>query len=189
MPPARHPKGRHANLTGPSIDSAALPPRRIPRASPVEARDRFLRLSVELTGYDAAELEGTGMVDFYLGVLISIVGDAMTGRLLSRWAEVAADSHDDPPKRERLLQHEILADATLGPLARNITVLWYTGQWNQLPADWRDAHGASAGDQTYLVSPDAYVQGLVWPTIGTHPQGARQAGYGSWSLPPATEAR
>lgn len=164
----------------------ALPPRDIPRAAQDEARQRFLELSVALTGYDAAELEGTGMVSPYLAVLNGIVGNPMTGRLLGRWAEVFDESHDDPAKRERLVQHEILADPTLGPLARNLTILWYIGQWNQLPPDWRNANGAGATDTTHIVSPEAYVQGLVWPTIGTHPMGAKMPGYGSWALPPVT---
>ncbi len=79
---------------------------------------------------------------------------------------------------------DILADPTIGPLARNLIVLWYLGQWNQLPADWRDAWGANAMDQTCIISPEAYVQGLVWPAIHTHPPGAKMPGYGSWALPP-----
>jgi hypothetical protein len=39
--------------------------RRIPRAPSEEARQRFVAFSVLLTGYDSAELWGTGMVNPY----------------------------------------------------------------------------------------------------------------------------
>lgn len=159
---------------------------RIPSAPHGEARRRFLGLSVALTGYDTAHLEGTGLVDAYLDTLVSIAGDGPAGELLSAWAAIAAEA-GDPAAQEALLQARVLPDPTLGPLARNLAVLWYLGQWNQLPPDWRAAHGARAGDQTRIISPDAYVEGLVWDAIGAHPQGAKQPGFGSWALPPRTE--
>ena len=41
---------------------------------------------------------------------------------------------------------------------------------------------------TVVVSADAYQAGLAWGLAGAHPQGARQPGYGSWALPPGTDA-
>ncbi len=166
-------------MTAPDTTAA----RRVPRAPHAEARRRFLELSVTVTGYDAATLEGTGMVDPYLATFLQVAGDGPTGQLLERWAAIAAKTAD-PAERERFVEAQLLPDPTVGPLTSNLAVLWYLGQWNQLPPDWRQAHGARAGDQTRIVSPEAYVQGLVWPAIGTHPQGAKQPGFGSWALPP-----
>ena len=142
----------------------------------------FLELSAALTGYDAVELQGTGMVEAYLDFTWRAVGSRVLGELLTTWCDLASGSDGPPP--ERALRAAILASPKLGPVARNVVVLWYLGQWNQLPADWRDRHGADAVDQTGIVSPEAYVQGLVWDAIGTHPQGAKQPGFGSWALPP-----
>lgn len=169
----------------PSVDGAARSPRRAPRAPSDVARRDFVALSVVLTGFDDAELWGTGMVDPYLGWLLSVVGDRHTGALLTTARRILDDCGDDVEAVERLVAIDILADATLGPLARNLVVLWYLGQWNQLPAEWRDTWGANAMDQSCIISPEAYVQGLAWPAIGTHPPGAKMPGYGSWALPPA----
>jgi hypothetical protein len=178
-----------AKHAGPSPTEPPRTPTRTAAAPTTLTRTRFLQLSEALTGYDDAELYGTGMVDVYIGTLVSIVGDGMTGRLLQRWAEIAEAAPGDVTRVEALLRERLLEDDTLGPLARNLAYLWYTGGWNQLPAAWRDAHGANALDQTCIISPEAYTQGLVWQAIHTHPQGARQPGYGSWALPPRDESR
>jgi hypothetical protein len=148
-----------------------------------EAVRRFVALSAALTGYDDAELWGTGMVNAYLDHVWRAVGPRVLGDLLSAWANVVELSRGEPPA-EALIAELILDSHTLGPVARNVVVLWYLGERTQLPADWRDAHGADAVDMSGIVSPEAYAQGLVWEAIGTHPQGAKMPGYGSWALPP-----
>jgi hypothetical protein len=150
--------------------------------------ERFRSLSVELTGFNGTELDGTGMLREHYGVLTSIVGEPITARLLSRWADIVVQSGGNPSKLAALLQSVVLADPTLGPVARNLAVLWYLGQWNQMPVAWRTLHGANARDLTHVVSAEGYIEGLVWPAIHSHPQGAKQPGYGSWSLPPSTGA-
>ena len=40
------------------------------------------------------------------------------------------------------------------------------------------------GYVTRIISAEAYMEGLLWRAAGTHPQGAKQPGYGSWSFPP-----
>lgn len=161
---------------------------RIPRrtGAPISdaVRESFVKCSAVLTGFDDAELWGTGMVDPYLEWLVEVVGDQHTGDLLTASDTAIASGNGDPDATERLFLINIFSHDTLGPLARNLVVLWYMGQWNQLPPDWRDAHGASAQDRTCFISPDAYAQGLAWVAANTHPQGAKQAGYGSWALPP-----
>jgi len=132
-------------------------------------RGRFVELSEVLTGFDAAELESTGMVQPYLTLLTELVGDQIVGELL-------AASVDDVGA---LMEHPCH-----GPLCRNLIVLWYLGQWDQLPAAWRTAYGAHPDDVTRIVSAAAYKEGLVWPTMGSHPPGAKQPGFGSWALPP-----
>jgi hypothetical protein len=89
-------------------------------------------------------------------------------------------SSDPTAQLERL----VLADPDLGPVARSLIILWYLGQWNPLPGDWRNRHGASPLDAARVVSADAYSSGLVWTAIGAHPMGADPGGYGSWATPP-----
>lgn len=162
-------------------------PRPLTLTSP-DTRRQFVALSVILTGFNDAELWGTGMVDVYLDWIRSIIGDSRLGDLLSASQGAIDASNGHEATLDRLVRLNIMDDETLGPVARNLIVLWYLGQWNQLPPDWRDAHGASALDLTCMVSPDAYAEGLVWKAIHTHPQGAKQPGFGSWSLPPVVPA-
>jgi hypothetical protein len=138
--------------------------------------DSFAALSAALTGYREAELWGTGMVETYLDELIATVGDAIVARLLVTGQEAL---------RTGELQRRVLDDPDLGPVARNTIVLWYLGQWNALPNEWRNRHGASPLDIPRVISADAYRAGLVWRTIGAHPMGADPPGYGSWANPPA----
>lgn len=138
---------------------------------------RYVALSAALTGFSPAELHGTGQARAYWQFMSGIAGEHGMGRLLAA----------DPADPQAL--HALLADAHTGPLARNLIALWYTGQWTQLPLSWRNRHGAHAQDRTHYLSADSYAAGLVWRAMHSHPQGAQQPGFGSWSLPPIVEAR
>lgn len=146
----------------------------IPAPDPLPA---FVRLSAALTGFSAAELQSSGMVKPYWDFMAGIAGEHGMGRLL-----------DADPASDAALQ-ALLSDPHGGPLARNLITLWYLGQWVQLPYAWRNRHGAHAQDETHYLSAESYAAGLVWQAMHSHPQGARQPGFGSWSLAPVTETR
>jgi hypothetical protein len=124
------------------------------------------------------------MADAYLAAVIDVVGEATVGQLLDAWERVRRAG----PDLEENLRREIFGDEKLGPIARNIIKLWYIGTWYQLPYAWTQTFGALEKDVTFVVSPAAYVEGLLWPAIGSHPPGAKAPGYGSWSLPPVIPA-
>jgi hypothetical protein len=155
------------------------------RSSPL---DQFLTLSVTLTGFDAVDLWGTGMVPTYYALVPSIAGEAVWGDLLTRWRDISARARGRPRVIERQVTTKILEDAYLGPVARNLAALWYTGMWYQLPGAWRNAHGANARDLTQVVSPQSYESALVWKAIFTHPPAAKQPGFASWAMPPKERA-
>lgn len=140
----------------------------------------FLALSAELTGFPSVRLRGTGMAQDYLDTLDDVVGEPLTRDLLEAHADLPAD----PPARRAAMRASVLADERLGPLARNIIKLWYVGTWYELPAAWRAAFGARPRDVTFVVSPTAYTEGLLWPTVDANPPGAKGPGYGTWALPP-----
>lgn len=131
--------------------------------------DRFLALSAALTGFNRVELQGTGMTSAYLSAIGELVPEAIVERLLDR-AEGPVD--------------EVLADGELGPVARSVILLWYTGAWTPPPDDGHPAGGAAALEERRVVSGDAYVAGLQWVAAGAHPVGARQQGFGAWAVPP-----
>lgn len=132
------------------------------------ARSLFVARSVQLTGHTPAELEATGRIDRYLSAVNEVVGEEIMALVLD-------------PERST---DDVLADDTTGPVARNLIVLWYLGQWDQLPPEWRNEHGAHPEDVSKILSADAFKEGLVWSVIGSHPPAAKQPGFGSWSLPP-----
>jgi hypothetical protein len=135
--------------------------------------DRFLALSAGLTGFNRVELLGTGMADAYLRTLEEILPTGILDALLER------APLDGPGSLA-----ELLADGDLGPVARNLILLWYSGAWTPLPDEWRAAHGTSPLDVHRVVTPEAYVAGLQWTVAGAHPVGARQQGFGAWAMPP-----
>lgn len=145
---------------------------------------QFILGSVTLTGFNAAELWGTGLVRTYFDLLPSIVGEAMFGNFLTRWRYTYLRGEGDEELLEELVTTQIFEDPDFGPIARNLVALWYTGMWNQLPAEWRNRNGASAQDITFIVSPQSYTEGLAWKAIHAHPPAAKPTGFGSWALPP-----
>jgi hypothetical protein len=132
-----------------------------------EPLERFVALSAELTGFREVDIWGTGQARAHLDLVLRVAGDDLTARLLDASAAGA------------------LADRDLGPLARNVIVLWYLGQWDQMPRHWRDRHGAAPADVAGVASAAAFREGLVWPAIGAHPTAAKAPGFGSWATPPA----
>ncbi len=141
----------------------------------------FLQLSVHLTGFSETELLGSGQAQPFLDEITSIAGERAAGQLLGVAGRILEQGGDP----NQAIQVEIMKDPYLGPLARNVIVMWYLGQWDQLPRAWRDAYGANPSDITHIVSDAAYRSGLVWVAIGSHPSGAKAPGYASWAQPPA----
>ncbi len=139
-------------------------------------------LSVILTGFDLIDLQATAMGPAYLDTLIRNAGPNPTGDLLGAYCELAGRYQKRGEAFHRAFSKEIMIP--FGPLAQNVITLWYLGRWNQLPPSWRDDHLAFASDQTAIVSPDAYVQGLLWKAIDSHPRSAKAPGFGTWAQPP-----
>jgi hypothetical protein len=147
---------------------------------------RFLDLSARLTAFTAFELQGTGQAEPYLATAEAAIGEDVLGELLTAYERL--QGRQDGAAVDRLVRREILADAKLGPIARNIIKLWYIGTWYELPSAWRELFGTREQDFTHVVSPAAYTEGLLWPTIGANPNGAKAPGYGSWAEPPRIPA-
>ena len=145
--------------------------------------EQFVEFSAVLTGFSRLDLIGTGVASDYCQTLKSAAGEAVLDRMLDRFVQLK-DQHSGLDDLEAAVQKEFWNDATFGPVSQNIVLMWYSGQWNQLPPDWHKANGSDPGDTTHIVSAAAYQEGLVWRAAGTHPQGAKQPGYGTWSFPP-----
>ncbi len=135
----------------------------------------FVELSARLTGFNRVTLLGTGMSAAHLRAMDAVLGGATMDALL-------ADSRslDDAGLGA------LLDDARLGPVARNLILLWYCGTWTTLPDEWRAAYGTSPLDTDRVESAAAYQAALQWVAAGAHPAGARQQGFGAWAVAPQT---
>lgn len=144
----------------------------------------FLGLSVCLTGFGRMRLLGTGVSAQYLQTLSTMLPSGVLERLLAAYRSLPEGA-----ERDAALSERILDDVELGPVARNVILLWYCGTWSKLPDGWRSAEGAAATDQTHVVSAAAYLAGLQWSLVGGHPPGGLPQGYGAWATPPEMERR
>ncbi|MEE4378199.1 MAG: hypothetical protein V2J55_11920 [Candidatus Competibacteraceae bacterium] len=147
--------------------------------------DDFLGLSAALTGFSSFNLQGTGQASLYYSTLIDIVGEGTFFELLDTFHGLENKTKGDEAVLAECLRQDIFSSDRLGPIARNIIKLWYVGTWYQLPAAWRDTFGVHEKDITVVVSPIAFTEGLLWPTLGVNPPAAKAQGYGSWSHKPS----
>ncbi|HEX8119400.1 MAG TPA: hypothetical protein VF521_19130 [Pyrinomonadaceae bacterium] len=136
--------------------------------------EQFVNLSRVLTGYERVELLGTGMAEIYYRAITGAYHEAVLRLLLEAKAifEVYGERH---PDFEQQVRARIFQSVEFSPIAKNIIQLWYLGSITTF-----DGPNPSAT----IISPDAYVNSLVWEAAGSHPAGAKYPGYGSWSLPP-----
>lgn len=148
----------------------------------------FINLSAELCGFSDFTLKGTGYAKKYFETLLSVIGEKTVGDLLGEYDSIAQQTDLDSDQRGDLLRARILSDERLGPIARNIIKLWYVSTWYELPLWWRDKFGPCVNDGTYIVSPYAYPEGLLWVAVGAHPAGAKAPGYGTWTTAPEIPA-
>jgi len=127
--------------------------------------DYFLAFSALATGYTQFDLQGTGQAQLYLETVNNAVGDKKLGQLLKHFNDEGV--------------HAVLASDAYGAIARNIIKLWYIATWDAL-----GEFGQTPENATRIVAPQAYTEGLVWPTVGVNPPAAKAQGYASWSTEP-----
>lgn len=151
-------------------------------------RRHFLQLSAEVTGYDESDLEGTGLVDEYLALLLAELGETVMRELDDAARHVL--SHRRADARARAMQLRILASPVLWPVVAGIMQLWYLGSWTSMSAQWYSLAGfkqVPAGitpGKPRVPSAQAYEQQLAFRGAGAHPPGAKPTGHGSWAIPP-----
>ncbi|ASF46031.1 hypothetical protein [Methylovulum psychrotolerans] len=142
--------------------------------------DLFIDFSVTLTGFSTFRLQGTGMAAPYFETVQKIIGPATLDELLLQYQAIVATANGDAATLDNLLRNTIFNDPKFGPVTRNIIKLWFVGTWYQLPKDWWGAYGTGEQGDSFVVSPAAYTEGLLWPTVGVTPAGAKAPGYDSW---------
>jgi hypothetical protein len=91
--------------------------------------DRFVAFSAEATAFSVVDLWGTGQAAAYLATVQDEAGDQILRDLLNA-------------ARPGTVDEAVFGDEKLGPLARNIVKLWYSGVWYELPPQWAVRFGA-----------------------------------------------
>lgn len=123
----------------------------------------FTRLSAALV--DARDLPAD-LTQAYLARSQTALGEQLDALLLRFEAAVATGQDADSVIRDVLLK-----DASLGPAARLILIMWYTG-------------GIQRGPDWDLTSPDHFYRALVWDVVGAHPPTLSNGYFGHWKYPP-----
>lgn len=141
--------------------------------------DQFVNLSRVLTGYEKVELLGTGMAEAYYSAITGIYKETVL-RLLFEAKAIFEVYGERNPDFENQIRTRILQDIEFAQVAKNIIQLWYVGSITNFN---------DPAQTTNIISPDAYVNSLVWQAAGSHPGGAKYPGFGSWSMKPQTAGK
>ena len=129
--------------------------------------ETFLKISAYLTGYSQVDLLGTGMVGVYYGTIVENTASSIVDYFFQTAEEILNSSEGDETLMNEGISKKLMPDNCYNGLAKTIISVWYTGNWG-----------------SNVINPDSYKQGLMWDTAGAHPPGAKQPGYGSWSIEP-----
>lgn len=164
----------------------------------------FVKFSATVTGFSEFDLWGTGQAEAYYETVVSQEGPDAIHTVISSDPSVAPA---DPVVKSIIKLWYV--GVWYGPeLAGRVDVAAWTapgrsGAKPAIPDDsqpeesWPGqaalaqhhagedhAHGRNGRTPPFVVSPDAYTEGLLWRAIGAHPSGAKAPGYGSWASPP-----
>lgn len=135
----------------------------------------FLAISARLTGFEAVELEGTGMTQTYFDTLSNNTAPDVLALFFEEAATILALKDDEAI--DAAIRSRLMPDSSYDATAKVIILMWYTGEWYT-------GIGQSTNVASTQIDGPSYVQGLMWEAAETHPPGAKQPGYGSWAEPP-----
>jgi Membrane bound FAD containing D-sorbitol dehydrogenase len=126
----------------------------------------FLSLSKYLTGEPGLDRK---LAQRHFSRLRSASDPAALAKLLVQW-QAAQKNH---AQTDRLVR-KILADPVLGPLAKTLMLLWYTG----------GIKGVVGNTTLWTIETAAdYFGALAWKVVGSHPPGLSNQFFGHWKYP------
>ncbi len=137
----------------------------------------FLTISSWLTGFSEIELQATGMLSTYYATVCSKNTASCVANFFAAAQSILDQGGGDEQATNALIGRDLFPTSCYNNMAQNIITMWYAGEWAP------DVNAASVA-QARTISPNAYMQGLMWKAANTHPPGAKQPGYGSWAEKP-----
>ncbi|GGT05106.1 hypothetical protein [Streptomyces griseoviridis] len=166
----------------------------------------FVKFSATVTGFSEFDLWGTGQAEGYYKTVLNQEGpDALQKAMASHPHTVPADPVVNSIIKlwyvgvwygpELVGRVDVAAWTAPGRSGAKPAVPDYSrpegtrslAVSGQHQAGEDPAHGGQERKPLFVVSPDAYTEGLLWRAIGAHPSGAKAPGYGSWANPPVFE--
>ncbi len=137
----------------------------------------FLDISVQLTGFTESELTGTGMLVTYYHTILQNSDEENIKYFFENVRSILKAPKQTQTGIEEAISTQLIPNSVYGALAKNIIMLWYTGNLFNM---------ALAAQPNQVLNAESYTQGLMWAAGHTHPPGAKQPGYGSWAHLPIT---
>jgi len=130
----------------------------------------FVNLSVALTGVSGLDPR---LASEYMERLRGVPAGRHLPQILEVFRNILAGCGQlEAAKLPELVQTQIMDNSDLGPLAREIIILWYIA----------DVTGADGKPQTG--PPEHFFRGLIWPVIQAHPPALSGGFMGHWKYPP-----
>ena len=124
----------------------------------------FIRASVHLTGVQALDEELSRQL---LERLRSDPVGNVLPELIAEFRSIELGGGDI----HGAITDRVMQSPTLGPLAKAITLLWYTSAFK-------------AGNEWSFDTARQYFGALMWPAIGAHPPALSGGYFGYWRYPP-----
>jgi len=139
----------------------------------------FLEISVYLTGFTKNELLATGMHETYYYTIMKEPDQDNVREFFKEAQSILDEYGGDENRLNEQIGARLIPPEKYIEMAKRIMLLWYTGIWTTINIVKGEKKPISE-----MVSAESYAQGLIWAAAETHPAGAKQPGYASWSLPP-----
>ncbi|MEC7753505.1 MULTISPECIES: sugar dehydrogenase complex small subunit [Roseivirga] len=127
--------------------------------------DVFLDISTYLTGFPLIDLQSTGMAEVYFNTIVAHVNPQTIDQFYDACKSILKLKSTEAINEA--IEKELIPNGNYAGLGQKIILMWYLGTWD--------------GN---VISAQSYTQSLVWEVAETHPPGAKQPGYNSWSEPP-----
>ncbi|MFF8993722.1 hypothetical protein ACF09H_28075 [Streptomyces sp. NPDC014983] len=166
----------------------------------------FVKFSATVTGFSEFDLWGTGQAEWYYKAAVdqegleaiqkamasdpsAIPADPVVGSIIKLWY-VGVWYGPELAGRMDVAAWTAPGRSGAKPAVPDDSQPDESRSWQAMPghqAGEDRVHGGDGRTPLFVVSPDAYTEGLLWRAIGAHPSGAKAPGYGSWANPPVFE--
>lgn len=128
--------------------------------------DVFISISGAITGFPTNELQSTGLGEAYYEHILSSLEGATFLEFLNVSKEILETTFTEDQLNNAIVAR-LITPPGMQDILNNIATVWYLGTW-----------------EGHYVNDLSYKEGLVWNVMSSHPPGAKQPGFKSWSVKP-----